>query len=72
MLYNDLKYVHTTLELHNFNFQYLFYKLIISFIYGPKITKFGTHLVKDNSEGTISPILYLGPVAKKDKKFPVF
>ena len=64
MLYNDLKYVnvtneievHTTWEFKNCNFQYIFLKWIISVIYGPNITKFGTHVVKDHSEGTMSQI----------------
>ena len=43
------------------NFQYSFWKWIISVIYGPKITKFSTHVVKDHSEGTVSQIFYLGP-----------
>ena len=66
MLYNDLKYVnvtseievHTTWEFQSFNFQYSFWKWIISVIYGPKITKFSTHVVKDHSEGTVSQIFF--------------
>ena len=69
MLYNDLKYVNvtneievrTTWEFKNFNFQYIVLKWIISVIYGPKITKFGIHVVEDYSEGTMSQIFYLGP-----------
>ena len=68
MLYNDLKYVnvankikeHTTLELQNCNFQYMFLNWIISVIHGEKVTKFGTHVVNDYSEGTVSQIFYLG------------
>ena len=59
MLHNDLKYVnvannievHATLENKNCNFQYICLKLIISVIEGAKITKFGTHVVGDYSEG---------------------
>ena len=66
MLYTDLKYVnvandievHTTWEFENYNFQYIFLKWIISVIYGPKITKFGTHEVKDYLEGTMSQSFY--------------
>ena len=68
MLHNDLRYVnvankievHTTLEFKNCNLQYIFLNLIISVIHGAKITKFGTHVVKDHSEGTVSQIFYLG------------
>ena len=68
MLYNDLKYVnvankikeHTTLEFKNCNFQYIFLNWIISVIHEAKVTKFGTHVVKDHSEGTVSQILDLG------------
>ena len=66
MLY-DLKYVNvankiienTTLEFKNCNFQYIFLKWIISVIHGEKTTKFGTHVVNDYLEGTVSQILYL-------------
>ena len=68
MLYNDLKYVnvankikeHTTIEFKNCNFQYIFLNWIISVIHGAKVTKFGTHVVNDHSEGTISHTFYLG------------
>ena len=64
MLHNDLKFenvankieVHTTLEYKKCNFQYIFLNLIISVIHGAKITKFGTHVVEDHSEGTVSQI----------------
>ena len=67
MLHNDLKYVnvankievHTTLEYKNCNFQYNLSDLIISVISGAKITKFGTPVVVDHSEGTISQIFDL-------------
>ena len=62
MLHNDLEYVnvankievYTTLEFKSCNFQYIFLNLIISVIHGAKITKFGTHVVEDHSEGTVS------------------
>ena len=65
MLYNDLKYVnvannieeHTTLEFENF--QYIFLNWIISVIHEAKVTKFGTHVVKDHSEGTLSQIFFI-------------
>ena len=68
MLHNDLKYVnvankievHVTLEYKNCNFQYIFLNLIISVIHGAKITKFGTHVVGDYSEGIVSQIIDLG------------
>ena len=68
MLHNDLKYVnvankievHTTLEFKNCNFQYILLNLIISIIHGVKITEFGTHVVEDHSEGTVSQIFDLG------------
>ena len=68
MLHNDLKYVNVankievqaTLEYKNCNFQYIFLNLIISVIHGAKITKLGTHVVEDYSEGTMSQIFYLG------------
>ena len=68
MLHNDLKYVNVankievqaTLKYKNCNFQYIFLNLIISVIHGAKITKLGTHVVEDHSEGNMSQILYLG------------
>ena len=68
MLYNDIKYVkvankievHATLEYKNCNFQYIVLNLIISVIHRAKITKFDTHVVEDNSEGTVSQIFDLG------------
>ena len=68
MLHNDLKYVnvankievHTTLEFNNCNFQYIFLNLIISVNHGAKVTKFGKHVVKDHSEGSVSQIVDLG------------
>ena len=68
MLHNDLKYVnvdnkievHATLEYKNCNFQYIFFNFIISVIHGANVTKFGTHVVGDHSEGTVSQIFYLG------------
>ena len=68
MLHNDLKYVNVankievqaTLEYKNCNFQYMFLSLIISVIHGAKITKLGTHVVEDYSEGTLSQIFVLG------------
>ena len=68
MLHNDLKYVnvlnkievHATLEYKNCIFQYIILNLIISVIHGAKITKFGTHVVEDRSEGTVSQIFDLG------------
>ena len=67
MLYNDLKHVNVTNEIEEHttwefkSFQYIFLKWIISFIYGPNITRFGTYVVKYHSEGTVSQIFYLGP-----------
>ena len=90
MLYNDLKYVnvankikeHTTLELKNCNFQYICLNWIISVIHGEKVTKFGTHVINDHSERTMSQICYLGLSchfiesrnlsSKNGKKFPLF
>ena len=68
MLYNDLKYVnvankieeHTTLEFKNCNFQYIFLNWIISVIHEAKVKTFGTHVVNDHSEGTVSQIFDLG------------
>ena len=68
MLYNDLKYVnvvnkievHTTSKFKNYNFQYIFLNWIISVIHRANATKFGTHIVKDHPEGTMSQNLYLG------------
>ena len=67
MLYDDLKYLNvanemevlTTLEFKNCNFQYIFLNWIISVIHLAKITKFGTHVVKDHSEGTVSQIFFI-------------
>ena len=52
--------VHTTLESKNCNFQYIFLNLIILVIHGSKITKFGTHVVEDHLEGTVSQIFDVG------------
>ena len=67
MLYNDLNYVNVankikehTLECKNCNFQYIFLNWIISVIHEAKVTKFGTHVVNDHSDGTVSQICYLG------------
>ena len=65
MLYKYLKHVNigdtievnSTWEFKNSNFQYLFFNWIISVIHGAKFTKFGTDLVEDHSEGTMSQIL---------------
>ena len=67
MLYNDLKFVnvtykikvHTTLEFKNCNFQYIFLNWIISVTNGAKVTQFGTHVVEDHSEGTMSHIFFI-------------
>ena len=90
MLHNDLKYVkvankievHAILEYKNCNFQYIFLNLIISVIHRAKITKFGTHVVEDHSEGRVSQIFDLGHrfhfmqsrklSCKNGQKFPVF
>ena len=69
MPYNDLKYlnvvnkieVQSTLEFKNCNFQNILLNWIISVIHGAKIIKFGTHVLEDYSEGTVSHIFYLGP-----------
>ena len=68
MLYNDLKYVnmtnkikvHTTLELEYCNFQHIVLNWIVSVTHQAKVTKFGTHVVEDQSEGTMSQISDLG------------
>ena len=69
MLYNDLNCVnvsnktevYTTWQLKNCNSQNIFMNLIISVIYGAKFTKFGTPLVEDHSEGTVSQIFLFMP-----------
>ena len=68
MLSNDLKYVNVTnkKEAHtawkkNCNFEKFFFNWIISVMDRAKFTKFGTHVVKGHSEGTVSQIFYLGP-----------
>ena len=69
MLSNDLKYVnvtnkneaHTAWKFKNCNFEKFFLNWIISVIDRAKFTKFGTHVVKGHSEGTVSQICYLGP-----------
>ena len=69
MLFNDLNYlnvtwiveIHPTWEFKSCNFQYIFLNWIFSVIYEPKITKFGTCVVNDHSEGTVSQIIDLGP-----------
>ena len=69
MLSNDVNYfnltytveIHPTLEFKSCNFQYFFLNWIISDIYEAKITKFGTCVVDDHSEGTVSQIFELGP-----------
>ena len=69
MLSNDLSYynetctveIHPAWEFKSCNFQYIFLNWIFSVIYEAKITKFGTCVVDDHSEGTVSRILYLGP-----------
>ena len=68
MLHNDIRYVNVankievqaTLVYKNCNFQYIFINLIFSVIHGAKITKLGTHVVEDYSEGTLSQIFDLG------------
>ena len=57
----DKKEVHSTLEFKNCNFQNIFLNWIISVIHRAKITKFGTHVVEDHSEGTMSQFFNLGP-----------
>ena len=65
---NDLKYVnvaikievYTTWEFKTFNFQFFFFNLIFSLIYGANFTRFGRHVAKDHSEGTVSQIFDLG------------
>ena len=52
--------LHAILEYKHYNFQHIFFNLIISVIQGAKITKFGTHVAEDHSEGTMSQIFYLG------------
>ena len=42
-------------------FQQYFLNLNISFIIGAKMFKFGTLVVNDYPEGTVSQIFYLGP-----------
>ena len=69
MLFNDLSYlnvtrtveIHPTWEFKSCNFQYIFLNWIFSVIYDTKITKFGTCVVDDHSEGTVSQIFDLGP-----------
>ena len=69
MLSNDLKYVnvaikievYTTWEFKTFNFQFIFLNWIISLIHEANFTRFGRHVAKDHSEGTVSQIFYLGP-----------
>ena len=69
MLSNDLKYVnvaikievYTTWEFKTFNFQFISLNLFFSLIYGANFTRFGRHVAKDHSEGTMSQILDLGP-----------
>ena len=41
--------------------QYIFLNLIISVIDGAKFMKFGRHVVKGHSEGTVPQIIYLCP-----------
>ena len=47
-------------EFKNCNFLYIFLNWIISVIYGANFIKFGTLIVEDYSEGTVSQIFYLG------------
>ena len=69
MLSNDLNYlnvtyiveIHPTWEFKSCNFQNIFLNWIFSVIYESNITKFGTCVVDDHSEGTVSQIFYLGP-----------
>ena len=69
MLFNDLSYlnvthtveIHPTWEFKSCNFQYIFLNRIFSVIYDAKITKLGTCVVDDHSEGTVSQIFDLGP-----------
>ena len=69
MLYNDINCVnvnnkieaYTPCKLKNCNFQYIFLNLITSVIDGAKFMKFGRHVVKGHSEGTVSQIFDLGP-----------
>ena len=53
--------VYTPSKLKICNFQYICLNLIISVIYGAKFMKFGRHVVKGHSEGTVSQIFYLCP-----------
>ena len=48
------------MKFKNCNFQYIFFNWIISVIHEAKVTKLGTHVVNDHSEGTVSQICYLG------------
>ena len=68
ILSNDLNYLNVTStveinpkwEFKSCNFQYIFLNWIISVIYDAKITKFGTCIFEDHSEGTVTQISYLG------------
>ena len=56
---NKIK-VHTTLEFKNCNSQHIVLNWIIPVTHQAKVTKFGTHVVEDQSEGTMSQIFDLG------------
>ena len=68
MLYHDIHYVDvknkievlTKREFKNCNFQQYFLNLNISVINGANFIKFGTPVVDDYSEGTVSQIFNLG------------
>ena len=74
MLSNDLNYlnvthtveIHQTWEFKSCNFQNNFLNWIYSVIYEANITKFGTCVVDDHSEGTVSQM------QKIPKSFPFF
>ena len=69
MLSNDLKYVNVAIKIEvymawkfkTFNYQFIFLNFIFSLIYGANFTRFGRHVAKDHSEGTMSQIFDLGP-----------
>ena len=59
MLYSDVNCV--KLNNTNINFQYVFFNLIISVIYGTKSMKFGTPVAEGHLEGIMSQISYSCP-----------
>ena len=90
MLHDDISYgnmtneikVYTRREFRNCDFSYIFLNWNISVTIGANLIKFGTHVVKAYSEGTVSQIFFLDPSFyfmnsrklcwKKKKKLPDF